>query len=172
MRPYSNAHNNDTYILYFFWVFNYRVPHQIYYSAASNTLRKSPRVKNCAMTKDEGLSICQETSSQRNPPIVFLRFPRFPSLYITSDHRLGSAPRFYRSSNPSRYFCQLYHRLSPGVLVTRKQPGDIIRACLRKSTHSGSRSFHTRGCKASRSEIRYRSRIGSLASDFNFERNP
>lgn len=76
--------------------------------------------------------------------IVHPRYPRLRILYITIDHRLGFAPRFYRFSNPSRYFCQLYHRLSPGVPVTRKQPGDIIRACPRKSIHSGWEFPHMR----------------------------
>lgn len=106
-------------------------------------------------------------SGQRN----FDGSPRSPlhsSLYITIDHRLGFAPRFYRPSNPSRYFCQLYHWLSPGALVTRKQPGDIIRACPRKSIHSDPASFRTyTSRRVSRSEIRYWKTI--LVSDFNFE---
>jgi len=124
-------------------------------------MSKKSHVKNCDKREKEGLLICQRHQAKEKPKIVFLRFSRLLSLYITIDHRLGFAPRFYRSSNPSRYFCQLYHQLSSGVLVTRKQPGDIIRACLRKSTHFG---VFTYADKGSRSEIRYQSRIRNPAS--------
>lgn len=97
--------------------------------------------------------------------------PASPSVPLYHDHRLGFAPRFYRPSNQSRYFCQLYHQLSPGVLVTRKQPGDITRACLRK-LYSLWFGISTDAGKDSRSEIRYRSRVSSLANDFNFEKKP
>lgn len=92
---------------------------------------------------EKGLPICQRCQAKETP-MVLLWFLCLPSFYITIDHRLGFVPRFYQSSNPLRYFCQLYHWLSPGFLVTRKQPGDIIRAYLRKSTHSGSEFPYTR----------------------------
>lgn len=113
-------------------------------SVASDPLRKYPELceDNVRHDKKErrrasGLRCTKaKTSGRRNSDSSPSVSPP-PRPYITIDHRLGFAPRFYRFSNPSRYFCQLYHRLSPGVPVTRKQPGDIIRACPRKSIHSG-----------------------------------
>jgi len=107
-----------------------------------------------AVTKENegGLPVSDtpKTSSWRN--LDTSRPP--PSLYITIGHRLGFAPRFYRCSSASRYFCQLYRRLSPGILVTRKQAGDI----MPEKVFTLFESFHTPEWKED-SSPRYRRTI-------------
>lgn len=140
----------------------------------SRTHSGNPELRRIASAVTKGdekgfrFATLPKTSGQRNFDSSLPVSPPATRPFISPiDHRLGFAPRFYRSSDPSRYFCQLYHRLSPGALVTRKQPGDIIRACPRKSIHSDPGEFSHIRARRSRSEIRYWRTI--LVSDFNFE---
>lgn len=108
-----------------------------------------------------------KTSNWRETPMVLVGVARLRAFTSRSAIVLDLRRDFI--GRTPRYLCRLYHRLSLGILVTRKQPGDIIRPCVLEKAFASPRNEDLRARKSNARNANPSIRSGITADNSDFE---